>query len=65
MIQERMIELLLLNQYLSVYDECLTEECKEMYRQCGYDIDSILSRREGLLCEFLKPYVIDNAPKGD
>lgn len=60
MILERQIELLLCCKILDAID--LNQSKVEL----GYvDLDALRERTRELMSEFLKPYVIDNTPKGD
>lgn len=57
MINEKMLELLLLRDFISVP--------KENYKESGLDKDKLAKRHDKLVEEFLKPYVIENAEKSE
>lgn len=60
MILERQIELLLCCKILDAID--LNQSKVELVY---VDLDALRERTRELISEFLKPYVIDNTPKGD
>lgn len=63
MILERQIELLLCCKVLDAID---LNQSKVELVELGYvDLDALRERTRELMSEFLKPYVIDNTPKGD
>lgn len=63
MILERQIELLLCCKILDAID---LNQSKIELVELGYvDLDALRERTRELMSEFLKPYVIDNTPKGD
>nr|DAV04393.1 MAG TPA: hypothetical protein [Caudoviricetes sp.] len=63
MILERQIELLLCCKILDAID---LNQSKVELVELGYvDLDALRERTRELISEFLKPYVIDNTPKGD
>jgi hypothetical protein len=63
MILERQIELLLCCKILDAID---LNQSKVELVELGYvDLDALRERTRELMSEFLKPYVIDNTPKGD
>ena len=63
MILERQIELLLCCKILDAID---LNQSKVELVELGYvDLDALRERTRKLMSEFLKPYVIDNTPKGD
>ena len=63
MILERQIELLLCCKILDAID---LNQSKVELVEFGYvDLDALRERTRELMSEFLKPYVIDNTPKGD
>ncbi len=63
MILERQIEFLLCSRVLEAID---SSQSKIELEGLGYvDLDSLRDRTKELFCEFIKPYVIDNTPKGD
>lgn len=63
MILERQIELLLCCKILDAVD---LNQSKVELVELGYvDLDALRERTRELMSEFLKPYVIDNTPKGD
>jgi hypothetical protein len=63
MTTERMLELIILNKFMDRYNnmssQVKTLTCKTI------SISEMEERRLLLEEEFLEPYVIDNAPKGD
>lgn len=61
MILERQIELLLLARILDATEEMNFFTVNDKL----YDVSAIDRRADELLEEFLQPYVIGNAPKGD
>lgn len=61
MILERQIELLLCCKILDAID---LNQSKVELVELGY-VDALRERTRELMSEFLKPYVIDNTPKGD
>lgn len=63
MILERQIELLLC---CKILDAINLNQSKVELVELGYvDLDALRERTRELMSEFLKPYVIDNTPKGD
>jgi hypothetical protein len=63
MILERQMELLLCCKILDAID---LNQSKVELVELGYvDLDALRERTRELMSEFLKPYVIDNTPKGD
>lgn len=63
MILERQTELLLCCKILDAID---LNQSKVELVELGYvDLDALRERTRELMSEFLKPYVIDNTPKGD
>lgn len=63
MILERQIDLLLCCKILDAID---LNQSKVEFVELGYvDLDALRERTRELMSEFLKPYVIDNTPKGD
>lgn len=63
MILERQIELLLCCKILDAID--LNQSKVELVELEYVDLDALRERTRELMSEFLKPYVIDNTPKGD
>ena len=63
MISEKMLEMLLLN---AVLENSMPED-DILVSEYGvrYDAKAMSNRLKDLLIEFMEPYVIDNAPKGD
>lgn len=61
MTTERMLELIILNNLVKRYLELPIES----YRLIGKSIEKVISRRNELEEEFLKPYVIANAEKSE
>lgn len=66
MILERQIELLILKQVLEAIPESEVEDgILEFNNGKLVDCNKMSDRANELIEEFLEPYVIDNAPKGD
>lgn len=65
MILERQIELLILSQLAEGISPASLEKGTVEVDGKLYDLEAMSNRTEELLNEFLQPYVIDNAPKGD
>lgn len=57
MINEKMLELLLLRDFIKIP--------KENYEESGLDKNKLAKRYYELVEEFLKPYVIENAEKSE
>lgn len=57
MINEKMLELLLLRDFIKIP--------KENYEESGLDKSKLAKRYYELVEEFLKPYVIENAEKSE
>lgn len=66
MILERQVELLILNQLLEAVPETeLKDGILELDNGKLVDCIKMSDRANELIEEFIKPYVIDTAPKGD
>lgn len=66
MILERQVELLILNQLLEAVPETeLKDGILELDNGKLVDCNKMSDRANELIEEFIKPYVIDTAPKGD
>lgn len=66
MILERQVELLILNQMLEAVPETeLKDGILELNNGKFVDCIKMSDRANELIEEFIKPYVIDTAPKGD
>lgn len=66
MILERQVELLILNQLLEAVPETeLKDGILELNNGKLVDCIKMSDRANELIEEFIKPYVIDTAPKGD
>lgn len=63
MTTERMLELIILNKFMDRYNN-MSSQVKTLTCET-ISISEIEERRLLLEEEFLEPYVIDNAPKGD
>ena len=63
MTTERMLELLILNKFMDRYNN-MSSQVKTLTCET-ISISEMEERRLLLEEEFLEPYVIDNAPKGD
>lgn len=57
MINEKMLELLLLRDFIRIN--------KEYFKESGLDKEKLEKRHDELVEEFLKPYVIENAEKSE
>lgn len=66
MILERQVELLILNQMLEAIPEDAVNDGKiRLSNDKIVDCIKMSDRADELIEEFIKPYVIDTAPKGD
>lgn len=66
MILERQVELLILNRLLeTVPEDELKDGILELTNGKFVDCNKMSDRVSELIEEFIKPYVIDTAPKGD
>lgn len=66
MILEKQVELLILNQMLEAIPEDAVNDGKiRLSNDKIVDCIKMNDRADELIEEFIKPYVIDNAPKGD
>jgi hypothetical protein len=64
-ILERQVELLILNQLAEGISPADLKKGQVWVDNKLYDLEAMGARNQELLDEFLQPYVIDNAPKGD
>lgn len=65
MILERQIELLILDRIAESISPADLRKGQVWVDNKLYDLKALEARNQELLDEFLQPYVIDNAPKGD
>lgn len=65
MILERQVELLILDQIARNISPADLRKGQVWVDNKLYDLKAMGARNQELLDEFLQPYVIDNAPKGD
>lgn len=63
MTTERMLELIILNNLVKRYLELSTESYQLIEEK--FSVEKVISRRNELEEEFLKPYVIANAEKSE
>lgn len=63
MTTERMLELIILNNLMERYLELPTESYQLIEEK--FSVEKVISRRNELEEEFLKPYVIANAEKSE